>query len=274
MDLDGAVVLVTGASRGVGAATAVALADAGAVVACAARATDVHPQRIEGTIDATVRRIESRGGRALGIPTDLADEEQVRAMVRTVQERLGRVDALMNNAAITFPGDVDMTKRHFDAMMAVDVRAPMIASSEVIPGMVERGAGAILNVSSAAGLNPIPGLMVYGMAKAALEFFTVSLAVAQRRSGVAVNAFRIDVPVASEGFVANAPDLPRDDWEPCEVAAEGIVWMLSQPATYTGRLASVSALRRDHGIMASRASKPFVPRGRFVADSPLDGLLG
>ena len=117
--------------------------------------------------------------------------------------------------------------------------------------MKERGAGAILNVSSVAGLNYFPGLMAYGMAKAALEHLTVSAAHQLRPFDIAVNTFRIDVPVASEGFVFNLPDADHSDWEPSEVAAEGIVWMLEQPPSYTGHnvgMAAPARRARDHGV--------------------------
>ncbi len=87
--------------------------------------------------------------------------------------------------------------------------------------MKERRGGSILNISSIAGLNYFPGLMAYGMAKAALEHLTVSAAYQLRPFDIAVNTFRIDVPVASEGFVFNLPDVDHSDWEPSEVAAEG-----------------------------------------------------
>jgi hypothetical protein len=74
---------------------------------------------------------------------------------------------------------------------------------------------------------------------------------------IAVNTFRIDVPVASEGFVANLPDADHSSWEPPEVPAEGVLWILRQPADYTGQLVSMEALRKEQGIMRSRAAKPF-----------------
>src|SRR5688500_17012229 len=107
MDLDGKVAIVTGASRGVGAATAVALAEAGCAVACAARATDATPQRTPGTLDATVRMVEERGGRAVAVPTNLAVDDDVVRMVAATVDHFGRLDIVVNNAAITFVGDLD-----------------------------------------------------------------------------------------------------------------------------------------------------------------------
>jgi citronellol/citronellal dehydrogenase len=270
VNLSGAVALVTGASRGVGAATAVALAEAGCAVACAARATDAAPLPIPGTLDDTVRRITEAGGTAIAIPTNLAVDDDVGAMVETTVARLGPVDVLVNNAAITFPGDLELPMGRFDLVFDVDLRAPVIATRLVVPGMVERGRGAIVNVSSAAALNYYPGQMAYGMAKAALEHLTMSSAAQLRPHGIPVNTFRIDIPVASEGFVAALPAFDHSDWEPPEVAAEGIVWVLRQPSTVTGRQFGMARLRAEEGIMATRAARPHVQAPDMVTDSHLD----
>jgi NAD(P)-dependent dehydrogenase (short-subunit alcohol dehydrogenase family) len=256
VNLEGKVAIVTGASRGVGAATAVALAEAGAMVACAARATEANPLRLPGTIDATVGRITDAGGEALAVPTNLAHEEDVERMVAATVEHFGRLDVLVNNAAITFPGDLDVPMKRYDLMMAVNLRAPLVAAHAAAPHMKQQGEGAIVNVSSAAALSYIPGLMVYGMSKIAMEHLTVSLATQLLPHRIAVNTFRIDVPVASEGFVANLPDVDHSGWEPTDVPAEGIVWMLRQPASYTGHNVGMAALRDEHGIMAHGARAP------------------
>jgi NAD(P)-dependent dehydrogenase (short-subunit alcohol dehydrogenase family) len=269
MDLNEKVVIVTGASRGVGAATAIALADRGAKVVCAARATDAAPLPIPGTIDDTVRRIRESGGDALAVPTNLARDEEITALVQTTIDAFGRADVLVNNAAITFPGDLELPMKRFDLVMQVDMRAPLVAMLAVLPGMHERREGAILNVSSAAALNYFPSLMSYGMAKAALEHLTMSAAHQLAAAGIAVNTFRIDIPVASEGFLYNQPDADHSDWEPPEVAAEGIVWMLEQPPSYTGHNAGMSELRAEHGIMASRAERQYRQSGSIVTRTHL-----
>jgi citronellol/citronellal dehydrogenase len=259
MDLDGRVAIVTGASRGVGAATALALAEHGARVACAARATDAQPMPTPGTLDGTVRRIHEHGGDAIAVPTNLARDDEVVRMVRSTRDHYGRVDILVNNAAITFAGDLDLPMKRHDLIFDVNVRAPLIACQEVVPGMRERRAGSILNVSSMAALNYFPGLMAYGMSKIALEHMTVSLATQLQPFGIAVNTFRIDIAVASEGFVANLPDADHSSWEPSEVAAEGILWMLRQPPSYTGHNEAMSILRETKGIMTSRVAHPSQP---------------
>jgi NAD(P)-dependent dehydrogenase (short-subunit alcohol dehydrogenase family) len=191
------------------------------------------------------------------VPTNLSAPAHVEIMVSTTIERLGRVDILVNNAAITFAGDLALPMKRYDLIMAVNLRAPLQATQLVADGMRARRDGAIVNVSSAAALFPVPGLMAYGMSKAAMERMTVDVAEQLRPFGIAVNTFRIDVPVASEGFVANLPDVDHDDWEPTAVPADGILWMLRQPPTYTGHNVGMVELRDRHGIMPSRAKRPF-----------------
>ncbi len=272
--LEGKVALITGASRGVGAATAIALADAGCHVACAARSTDASPKRTPGTLDATVAAIAGvhGPGQAVAVPTDLSDSDQVAAMVGATVEKFGRLDILVNNAAVTFVGDLDIPMRRHDLIMEINLRAPLIAIRAAAPHMRASGQGGrIVNVSSLAALNPIPALMSYGISKIGLERLTVDAARQLAKDGIAVNCFRIDVPVASEGFVANTPDSDHSTWEPAEVAAEGICWMVRQPASYSGRRESMAGLRRREGIMPSRSAQPHVGD---PAVEMFDGLAG
>jgi len=257
MQLENKVALVTGASRGVGAAVAVALAEAGCAVAVAARATREQPMKTSGTLDETLERIKSVGGRGLAVQTNLAAEAEVVQMVERTVAHFGRLDVLINNAAITFVGDLEIPLKRHDLVMEVNLRAPLIAMRQAVPHMRRAGGGAIVNLSSAAALTPYPGLMSYGISKLGLERATVDVANQLAKDRITCNVFRIDIPVASEGFVANTPGQDRSGWEPCEVPAEGIVWVLRQPPEYSGHLLSMFELRRDKGIMKSRAEQPY-----------------
>jgi NAD(P)-dependent dehydrogenase (short-subunit alcohol dehydrogenase family) len=147
--------------------------------------------------------------------------------------------------------------------MEVNYRAPYLAIREAAPHMARRDGGSIVNVSSYAAIEPLPETLAYGTSKIALEMLTLHAARELAPRGIAVNCFRIDVPVASEGFVANTPGADHTGWEPTEVPAEGILWMLEQPASYTGRRESMYHLREREGIMKSRADVPYegsVPR--------------
>jgi citronellol/citronellal dehydrogenase len=269
-DLQGKVALVTGASRGVGAAAAVLLARSGCDVACAARATRATPQRTSGTLDDTVERIQALGRRGLAVPTNLAVDTEVESMVARTVDHFGRLDVLVNNAAITFVGDLGIPLHRYDLIMQVNLRAPLIAIREAVPAMQAVEGGSVINVSSVAALFPHASLMAYGMSKIALERLTVDAAAQLAPSNIAVNCLRIDIPVASEGFLANTPGVDHSNWEPSEVAAEGIVWMVRQPAGYSGRRESMFALRQREGIMASRVP---VAQRATPPQELLDGLV-
>ena len=253
MSFTGKVALVTGASRGVGRALAITLAEAGADVACAARATDAAPVKLPGTIDETVREIQARGRRGVAIPADLSRPGEPEAMVARALEAFGRLDILVNNAAITFDGDLAMPMKRWDLVMEVNVRAPLLAMRAARPAM--KAGGQILNISSAAAVLPIRGLLVYGVSKAALERLTTGTAEELAADGIAVNCLRIDVPIASEGFVHNTPGLDHSQWEPTEVGAEAALWVLAQPPEYTGQVVGIMDLRRLHGVAESRIGR-------------------
>jgi NAD(P)-dependent dehydrogenase (short-subunit alcohol dehydrogenase family) len=269
MELDGRVALVTGASRGIGAATAVALARAGCDVAIAARSTAAQPQRTPGTLDDTAANVRAEGRRVAVIPTNLADPDEVVAMVRTAERELGRVDVLVNNAAVNFVADLDMPMHRYEITFAVNVRAPFLAIREALPAMLDRGEGAIVNVSSGAALDPVPDLMVYGVSKAALERLSMQVACRAAPHQVAVNVFRIDVPCVSEGFLVGAPEMDTSTWQPAAVPAEGIAWLCRQPPSFTGHRVSLWSLLHE-GTLASRSAREWtdVPRTEI-----LDGVV-
>jgi NAD(P)-dependent dehydrogenase (short-subunit alcohol dehydrogenase family) len=274
VDWRGKVVLVTGASRGVGRGLAVALGERGAGVACAARATDERRFRLPGTVDETARAVDEAGGEGLAVPTDLSHPAEISQMIAVTVAHFGGLDVLVNNAAVTFPGDLDVDDKRFDLMTAINVRAPMVATRQVRPHLAARGGGRILNISSFAALAYHPTMMVYGMDKAALEHLTVSCAVQLEGDRIAVNCFRIDYPVASEGYMMNAPDADHSTWAAPAVSAEGIIWMLEQPLSYTGRVESMVDIAQRTGCMPSVAASPHLATReapRWPVARPADG---
>ena len=250
--LSGQAVIVTGASRGVGRALAIRLGEMGAGVACVARATDAAQFKLPGTVDETARAVEAAGGDGLAVPCDLSRPDQIEAIVDTVVSHFGRIDALVNNAAVTFAGDLDIDLKRYELTFAINTSAPLLATRLCHPHLAAQN-GRIVNVSSAAALAFYPSMMAYGMSKAALEHLTVCSAAILADDGIAVNCFRIDTPVASEGFMMNSPDADYSTWADTSVAAGGIVWMLQQPTSYTGRLESMVGLARREGIMGEIA---------------------
>ncbi|MEV0614672.1 SDR family NAD(P)-dependent oxidoreductase [Nonomuraea sp. NPDC050404] len=246
--LEGKVAVVTGASRGIGAAIAVRLGAEGAKVVAAARTVEASQSRFEGTIADTVAQIEKAGGTAFAHATDLSREKDRRALIRAAEERYGQVDILVNNAAVTyFTPVVDFAERRYDLMFEVQVNAPFQLAQLVVPGMRERRRGWVLNISSIAARHPtFPpgpfaglGATVYGMCKAALERFTTGLAAELYADNVAVNALSPNRVVPTPGTLYHR--LTSDDdpnAEPPAIMADAALALCHRPAAeLTGRIA-------------------------------------
>jgi len=254
--LKGKVALVTGASRGIGEAIAVRLVMEGAKVAVSARTAEEGESRLPGTLNDTIHRIRAAGGEALLIKADLAQASERERLIEETVSRLGAVDILVNNAAITFfMPVVDFTEKRFKLMMEVQVYAPFHLSQLVLPSMKERHTGWIVNISSGAGIHPKQpygpragrGGTVYGMCKAALERFTTGLASEVAGDGIAVNVVSpglVETPGTLLHNLVN--DATRDRVQPIEYIAEA-VFQLSHGdyRTMTGRIDYAEPLLKE-----------------------------
>src|SRR5437899_3230881 len=199
--------------------------------------------------------IRPRGRRGVAIPADLSRPGEPESMVARALDAFSRLDILVNNAAITFDGDLALPMKRWDLVMEVNLRVPLLAMRAALPAMKASREGKILNISSAAAVLPIRGMLVYGVSKAALERLTTGAAEELAPEGIAVNCLRIDVPIASEGFVYNTPGLDHSEWEPTEVGAEAALWMLAQPPGHTGQVTGIMDLRRLYGVAESRIAR-------------------
>lgn len=250
--------LVTGASRGIGAAIARRFAAEGAAVAVSARTIEAGQSRFAGTITETAGAIRSAGGTAEAIADDLSRPEDRERLVAEVTRRLGPVDILVNNAAVTWFAPVEAFQwRHYHLMFEVQVTAAVDLARRVLPAMRERGAGWILNISSGAARHPAPpyvgaggGGTVYGMCKAALERFSTGLAAEVHEAGIAVNALSPAGLVVTPGVRHHRLDerIPPDRHEPPEVMAEAALALCSgDPRVLTGRIAYSAPLLEELG---------------------------
>ncbi|MFG1708837.1 SDR family NAD(P)-dependent oxidoreductase [Nonomuraea sp. M3C6] len=257
--LDGRVALVTGASRGIGAAIAVEFAAAGARVAASARTVKAGTSRLPGTLEDTVGGIRAAGGTAEAFAADLSVPQDRERLVEQVRERYGEVDILVNNAAVTYFTPVaDFTARRAAQMFEVQVTAPMQLAQLVIPGMRARGRGWILNISSGAARHPaIPpgpfarrGGTVYGMCKAALERFGTGLAAELYDDGIAVNSLAPTKVVPTPGTLFHHLTTEDDpDAEPPQVMAAAALALCQAPASeLTGRIAYSQELLTELGL--------------------------
>jgi 7-alpha-hydroxysteroid dehydrogenase len=168
--LDGRVVVVTGSGRGIGRAVAVACAEAGAEVVCSARTRE--------QVDDTVAQIESFGGRALALTCDVTDEAQRAALPDQAIEKFGRLDVLVNNVGGWLPQPaLETSDKDFEQAFRFNVLTAFSLTRTAVPKMVQTaGSGAVINISSVAGIEPWPAFSAYGTAKAAMNFLTKEMA--------------------------------------------------------------------------------------------------
>jgi NAD(P)-dependent dehydrogenase (short-subunit alcohol dehydrogenase family) len=180
--LNGQVALVTGGGRGIGRAVAQTLAAAGASVAVLSRSPDELAE--------TVRLIQQHGGKALSFPADVTVAQEVRTAIETIEQKLGPVDLLINNAGAIKPfGPVwETNAEEWWRGMEVNVRGPVLCSAAVLPAMVARRRGRIINVASRAGIVSMPFYTSYVTSKTALIRFTECLALETKQHGLAVFA--------------------------------------------------------------------------------------
>jgi NADP-dependent 3-hydroxy acid dehydrogenase YdfG len=181
------VAIVTGASSGIGAATAKALVAEGYAVAVAARR--------EERINELAEEISSGGGKALAVPTDVADADSARSLIETTKFELGRIDVLVNNAGVMLLGPINGADiEHWQRMVNVNVLGLMYCTHAVLPVMQEQGGGHIVNVSSVAGRVARFGSGVYNATKFGVGAFSESL----RQEGVDLN---VRVTIIEPGYV-------------------------------------------------------------------------
>lgn len=247
LQLTGSVVVVTGASRGLGAAMALALAQEGATVVAAARSVD--------SLDQVAAQ---GGGRITAVATDMRDEESVHALVPTVLERHGRIDGLINNAGIAPAGKfATQDPAIWKDAMAVNVIAPMLLAQAAGNQMIAQGGGRIVNIASTTGVRGKPYLVPYSTSKGAVVRFTEALAAEWAPKNVQVNC------IAPGAFVTEAQ---RAVTESPELHAKRIAKI---PA---GRMADPSELVPLACLLVSPLSS-FTTGAIFVVDGGESGKL-
>jgi citronellol/citronellal dehydrogenase len=234
------VAIITGASRGLGQYCAVGYGREGAIVVVAARTETEKDPRLPGTIYSTAKLVEEAGGEAFPVVCNVADYDSVEAMVKQVLDKYGRVDILMNNAAVQPAGFIsNIPLRHWELEFRVNVHGVFYCCRAVLPAMIEQKSGNIINISSVGA----QGGSHYGATKRAVEAMTIGLAAEQRENGIAVNALKpvrgIETPGLLFGRAPGQIGGPRASYDtppPDSYVEAAILLAMQTPDTFTGQV--------------------------------------
>ena len=269
--------IVTGASRGIGAATAIRLAAEGADVAITARTVDKH-DHLAGSLNETADAMRAFGGKVALVVGDMADEhDRARIVPEAVEALGGPIDILVNNAAAAmYNSMLDYTLRRRRIMFEINVHGPIDLAQAVIPAMRERGRGWIVNVSSATARHAdgppfrtqgvAAKVGIYGASKAALNRATNAFAVELDDTGIRINTVEPRAAVMSEGAEALVGNIVKDDQiESMEAMVESIVALCECEPQRTGRVhVSLDLLDElERTVMTLDGSAPY-PGGQRV----------
>jgi len=234
-NLTGRVAIVTGASRGIGKALAIRLAEEGADVVIAAK-SEQSSEKLPGSIHETAEAVRAIGRRALAVPTDVRSDEAIRGMVEKTMAEFGRIDILVNNAgAIWTQRVVDTPPKRFDLMIGVNVRAAYIAAYYCLPHMVTQRWGHILNMCPKLSMAPSPGKVGYMISKLGMARLAIGIAEEHRADNIAANSLWPRTIIESQASINwNMQD--RSQWRTPEILCDASVAIFAQePASYTGR---------------------------------------
>ncbi len=266
---------MTGASRGIGAGIARMLARESARVVCCARTEREGEHPLEGSLEGTVAAIRAAGGQAVAVAANLARDEDCEHVVATARDVYGPVDILVNNAAVAFFGPAkDLPASRWLVSWRVTVHAPFLLMTLVLPDMLERGWGRIVNITSESAIGPGAGPYLggetvgdaaYGAQKAALERLTQGLAEEVYPGGVGVAALAPSLIVPTPGALANAqiagPDDPRAE-DPAYMS-EAVRLLVSDPLEdMAGRVVYSQQLLVEKGLLTGGGGLGVDPRRR------------
>jgi NAD(P)-dependent dehydrogenase (short-subunit alcohol dehydrogenase family) len=262
MQLTGKVAIIGGASRGIGKDMALALAAAGAKIVVVAR-SEVEPDpRLPGTIHQTVQEIQAAGGEAIAYKADISDEEQVNALAQHTLDTYGRIDVLINNAAVLVPrGILELPTRHIDLHNRINIKGPILCIRAVLPTMLAQKQGWVITISSRAAVFPGPGpyskdvpstrAFMYATTKAAVERLTQGLAIEYQDQGISFNVLSPMGRIRTPGnvFGMTKPGETPEPFEIAEAMGKAAVFICSQdPHVYTGHLLFDEEVVQEHNL--------------------------
>ena len=262
--LDGKVAIVTGASRGIGAEISRLFAVEGARVVCVARTLKEGDHILEGSLEMTCAQIRESGGEATAIAANISLPEDCERLIEETKAAYGPADVLVNNAALTYFIPIkDYPLNRWMRTWAVNIHAPFLLSQLVLPDMIEKKSGSIVNISSSSAIGPGRGpydekskedigATCYGAEKAALERFTQGLALEVFEYGVSVTCLSPSVVVPTPGTLyhklVDSMDDPRGEHP--ELMAKATLLLATEPLEkISGRVTYTQEILKEYGMM-------------------------
>lgn len=239
--LQGKVAIITGSSRGIGRALALGLAGAGCHIVIAAKST-TSTEKLPGSIYTVAQEVERLGAEALPVPVDVRDEAQVEALAARAADRFGRIDILINNAGALWWQPVrDTPAKRFDLVLGVNARAAFLACRAVLPHMIGRRSGHIINMSPPIDLRMVPGRVAYCISKFGMTLLTVGLAAEARPHNVAVNSLWPVTIIESQASI-NWQLGSRETWRKPDILVDCVLRIVRKPP---GELTGQALLDED-----------------------------
>jgi citronellol/citronellal dehydrogenase len=233
--LKGRVAIITGASRGIGRSLALGLAGQGCHIVVAAKSVE-STERLPGSIHTVAKEVEALGVSALPIQVDVRDSDQLDTMAARTVERFGRIDILINNAgALWWQPVLETPAKRFDLVMAVNARAAFLAARAVLPHMIERKWGHIINMSPPIDLKIVPGKVAYFISKFGMTLLTYGLAAEVREHHIAVNSLWPVTIIESQASL-NWGLGTRETWRKPDILVDCVLKLVQKdPAEITGQ---------------------------------------
>jgi citronellol/citronellal dehydrogenase len=246
--LQGRVAIITGGSRGIGRALALALARAGCHVVIAAKTTE-STEKLPGSVHTVAAEVEALGAQALPVQIDVRVESQIEMMVARTLERFGRIDMLVNNAgALYWRNVLDTPAKRFDLVMSVNARAALLCSRAVLPAMIVQRFGHIINMSPPLDLAMVPGRVAYAISKLGMTLLTFGLAEEVKAHNVAVNSLWPVTVIESQASINLRLGTPAM-WRKPDILADCVIRIAQkEPASFTGHALLDEDFLRAEGV--------------------------
>jgi citronellol/citronellal dehydrogenase len=240
--------VITGASRGIGRALALGLARQGCDIVVAAKSIE-STERLPGSIHTVAAEVEALGSRALPVQVDVRDALQIEAMATQAKAHFGRIDILINNAgALWWLPLLQTPAKRFDLVMAVNARAAFLAAQAVLPAMLERRWGHIINMSPPIDMKFVPGKIAYCISKFGMTLLTHGLAEEMRPHNIAVNSLWPVTIIESQASI-NLGLLGPEQWRKPDILVDCVVRLVQkEPAEVTGQALLDEEFLRAEGL--------------------------